>query len=95
MFDDAQRAHDAERVAHVHGGTPDRSEPDNLIEFCERISEWCVLVALIGNGQGSAVPQGREAVASRLTRPRGPFTLRLRSLKRSRARMPAHAGRLA
>lgn len=38
-------------MAFVHGGTPDKSEPDHLIEFCRRNPEWCVLVALIGNGQ--------------------------------------------
>jgi len=58
VFDEAQRAHDAERVAHVHGGVVDKSEPDHLIEFCERIPEWCVLVALIGNGQ--AIHVGEE-----------------------------------
>lgn len=68
VFDEAQRAHDAERVAHVHGGAPDKSEPDLLIEFCERIPEWCVLLALIGNGQAihvgeeSGVALWREAV---------------------------------
>jgi hypothetical protein len=58
VFDEAQRAHDAERVAHVHGTAPAKSEPDLLIEFCERIPEWCVLVALIGDGQ--AIHQGEE-----------------------------------
>lgn len=58
VFDEAQRAHDSERVAHVHGGAIDKSEPDHLIEFCERIPEWCVLVALIGNGQ--AIHVGEE-----------------------------------
>jgi hypothetical protein len=58
VFDEAQRAHDAERVAHVHGGPVAKSEPDHLIEFCERIPEWCVLVALIGNGQ--AIHVGEE-----------------------------------
>lgn len=58
VFDEAQRAHDAERVAHVHGGPAGKSEPDHLIEFCERIPEWCVLVALVGNGQ--AIHVGEE-----------------------------------
>lgn len=68
VFDEAQRAHDAERVAHVHKRAADKSEPDHLIEFCERIPEWCVLVALIGNGQAihvgeeGGVPLWREAV---------------------------------
>jgi hypothetical protein len=68
VFDEAQRAHDAERVAHVHGGPVGKSEPEHLIEFCERIPEWCVLVALIGNGQAihvgeeGGVPLWRDAV---------------------------------
>ena len=59
VFDEAQRAHDAERVAHVHKSAVDKSEPEHLIEFCERIPEWCVLVALIGDGQ--AIHVGEEA----------------------------------
>lgn len=68
VFDEAQRAHDAERVAHVHGGPVAKSEPEHLVEFCERIPEWCVLVALIGNGQAihvgeeGGVPLWRDAV---------------------------------
>jgi Uncharacterized conserved protein (DUF2075) len=58
VFDEAQRAHDAERVAHVHGGNVGKSEPEHLLEFCERIPGWCVLVALIGNGQ--AIHVGEE-----------------------------------
>lgn len=59
VFDEAQRAHDAERVAHVHKSAVDKSEPEHLVEFCERIPEWCVLVALIGDGQ--AIHVGEEA----------------------------------
>lgn len=68
VYDEAQRAHDAERVAYVHGGSADKSEPDLLVEFGERIPEWCVLVALIGNGQAihvgeeGGIPLWREAV---------------------------------
>ena len=58
VFDEAQRAHDAQRVAQVHGGEIEKSEPDHLIEFCERIPEWSVLVALIGTGQ--AIHVGEE-----------------------------------
>jgi hypothetical protein len=61
VFDEAQRAHDAERVATVHGVNVDKSEPEHLIEFCERIPEWCVLVALIGDGQ--AIHVGEEGGA--------------------------------
>lgn len=59
VFDEAQRAHDAERVAHVHKTPVGLSEPEHLIEFCERIPGWCVLVALIGDGQ--AIHVGEEA----------------------------------
>jgi len=70
VFDEAQRAHDAERVAHVHGVSIGKSEPEHLIEFCERTPEWCVLVALIGNGQAihvgeeGGIPLWRDAVQS-------------------------------
>src|SRR5690606_18861037 len=59
VFDEAQRAHDAERVAAVHDGKIDGSEPEHLLQFCERIPEWCILVALIGEGQ--AIHIGEEA----------------------------------
>jgi hypothetical protein len=68
VFDEAQRAHDAERVAHVHGTAPDLAEPDHLLRFCERIPRWNVLVALIGTGQAihvgeeGGVPLWRKAV---------------------------------
>jgi hypothetical protein len=68
VFDEAQRAHDAERVAHVHGKPLGMSEPEHLIEFCERIPGWCVLVALIGSGQAihvgeeGGVPLWRDAI---------------------------------
>ncbi len=59
VFDEAQRAHDKERVAEVHKEPIGNSEPEHLIEFCERIPEWSVLVALIGDGQ--AIHVGEEA----------------------------------
>ena len=58
VYDEAQRAHDAERVAYVHNTEVGKSEPEHLIEFCERIPEWCVVVALIGDGQ--AIHSGEE-----------------------------------
>ena len=52
VFDEAQRAFDADAVARKH---PDhevaKSEPEHFIEFAERIPEWCVVVGLIGSGQ--------------------------------------------
>lgn len=59
VFDEAQRAHDAERVAQVHGRSDaTTSEPQHLLEFLRRVPEWCVLVALVGSGQ--AIHQGEE-----------------------------------
>jgi hypothetical protein len=52
IFDEAQRAFDAEQVARKHdGGGDGRSEPEHFIEFAERVPEWCVVVGLIGTGQ--------------------------------------------
>jgi hypothetical protein len=52
IFDEAQRAFDAEQVARIHdGGGDGRSEPEHFIEFAERVPEWCVVVGLIGTGQ--------------------------------------------
>lgn len=59
IFDEAQRAWDAERVAEKHPGVPAISEPEHFIEFAERIPEWCVVVGLIGHGQEIHV--GEEA----------------------------------
>ncbi len=71
VFDEAQRAHDAERVAQVHDQPIGPSEPEHLLEFCARIPEWCVLVALIGDGQAihtgeeGGIALWRDAVAKR------------------------------
>jgi len=53
IFDEAQRAHDRERVADVHkvGFSKARSEPEHFIEFAERVPKWSVVVGLIGSGQ--------------------------------------------
>lgn len=59
VFDEAQRAHDADRVAKVHGHAQATvSEPQLLLDFLQRVPEWCVLVALVGSGQ--AIHQGEE-----------------------------------
>lgn len=58
VFDEAQRAHDAEQVERVHGRSDGLSEPEHLLRFCERIPRWSVLVALIGTGQ--AIHVGEE-----------------------------------
>ncbi len=57
VFDEAQRAWDAEyvRVKHAGDSAADpaalKSEPEHFIEFAERIPDWCVIVGLIGGGQ--------------------------------------------
>lgn len=63
VFDEAQRAFDAEQVQLKHAGTPGfkagQSEPEHFIEFAERIPGWCVVIGLIGGGQEIHV--GEEA----------------------------------
>lgn len=55
IFDEAQRAFDAEQVQTKHAGVPGfiggKSEPEHFIEFAERIPEWCAVIGLIGSGQ--------------------------------------------
>jgi hypothetical protein len=58
VYDEAQRAHDAEQVAYVHDAPVGLSEPEHLIEFSLRVPGWNVLVALIGTGQ--AIHVGEE-----------------------------------
>ncbi len=63
VFDEAQRAFDAEMVAATHAGRrrgeKPKSEPEHFVEFAERIPEWCVVIGLIGGGQEIHV--GEEA----------------------------------
>jgi len=69
VFDEAQRAHDEERVAKVHKRAVHLSEPAHLLRFCMRVPRWNVLVALVGTGQAihlgeeRGLPLWREAVA--------------------------------
>lgn len=69
VYDEAQRAHDAEQVAYVHKRKQDTSEPAHLLEFCMRVPHWNVLVALIGTGQSihvgeeAGIPLWRDALA--------------------------------
>ena len=51
VFDEAQRAWDADQVAEKHGADGAKSEPEHFIEFAQRIPEWCVVLGLIGTGQ--------------------------------------------
>lgn len=63
VFDEAQRAFDAEQVQKKHSSSPGfesgKSEPEHFIEFSERIPGWCVVVGLIGEGQ--EIHEGEEA----------------------------------
>lgn len=51
IFDEAQRAWDAEMVASKGHAFGNRSEPEHFVQFAERIPEWCAIVGLIGTGQ--------------------------------------------
>ena len=57
IFDEAQRAWDAELVKEKHGR--DSSEPDLLLSIAERIPNWAVVVGLVGEGQ--EIHRGEEA----------------------------------
>lgn len=59
VFDEAQRAWDAAKVAREHPGSLPGSEPEHFVKFAERIPEWCVVVGLIGSGQ--EIHDGEEA----------------------------------
>ena len=51
IFDEAQRAWDAERVRLKHDDHNAGSEPDAFVSFAERVPAWCVVIGLIGGGQ--------------------------------------------
>jgi hypothetical protein len=51
IFDEAQRAWDAERVQAKHDDPEAASEPEAFVNFAERVSAWCVVIGLIGTGQ--------------------------------------------
>jgi hypothetical protein len=63
VFDEAQRAFDAEMIAEKHSGLPGfssgLSEPDLMIQIADRVPEWCVVLGLIGGGQ--EIHLGEEA----------------------------------
>lgn len=63
VFDEAQRAWDAEQVRDHHKGVPAsgewRSEPEMLIDIVERHHDWALIVGLVGEGQEIYV--GEEA----------------------------------
>ena len=68
VFDEAQRAWDADQVAEKHPGQEAKSEPEHFIEFAGRIPQWCVVLGLIGTGQEinkgeeGGIAQWRKAV---------------------------------
>lgn len=55
IYDEAQRAFDAEQVAAKHRSLSatfrNLSEPELFVQFAERVPEWSVVVGLIGSGQ--------------------------------------------
>ncbi len=63
VYDEAQRAFDAEmvKVTHKHDAATahNKSEPELFVEFADRVPEWCVVIGLIGTGQEIHV--GEEA----------------------------------
>jgi hypothetical protein len=63
VYDEAQRAFDADMVKVTHKGDDaaehGKSEPELFVEFANRVPEWCVVIGLIGTGQEIHV--GEEA----------------------------------
>lgn len=67
VYDEAQRAWDAERVKEKRGHAT--SEPEDFLHLAERMNSWTLMVALIGEGQEihlgeeSGLPQWNDALA--------------------------------
>jgi len=59
IFDEAQRAWDAEKVKSHHGDIQASSEPEAFIRFAEKIPGWSVVIGLVGEGQ--EIHTGEEA----------------------------------
>lgn len=57
VFDEAQRAFDAEMAAEKQGAAV--SEPENFLRLGERLDSWALMVGLIGEGQ--EINRGEEA----------------------------------
>ena len=78
IFDEAQRAWDADQMAtkHPHLVKRRRSEPELIIDFAERMPSWGVVVGLIGSGQEinvgeeAGIGQWRDAILSSPNRDR-------------------------
>jgi DUF2075 family protein len=69
VFDEAQRAWDAEYMMHKKGHH--ESEPSLLVAIGDRVPDWCSLVGLVGDGQEihageeGGIGQWAEAIRSR------------------------------
>jgi DUF2075 family protein len=67
VYDEAQRAWDAERVKEKRGHPT--SEPEDFLKLAERMNSWALMVALIGEGQEihlgeeSGLPQWNDALS--------------------------------
>jgi DUF2075 family protein len=67
VYDEAQRAWDAERVNEKRGHAT--SEPEDFLKLAERMNSWALMVALIGEGQEihlgeeSGLPQWNDALS--------------------------------
>jgi hypothetical protein len=59
IFDEAQRAWDANRVRSQHDDVNAVSEPESFIQFASRVPGWSAVIALIGEGQ--QIYTGEEA----------------------------------
>ena len=68
IYDEAQRAWDAERVKEKRGHPT--SEPEDFLQLAERKNTWALMVALIGEGQEihlgeeSGLPQWNAALSA-------------------------------
>ncbi len=71
IYDEAQRAWDAERVQEKRGHFT--SEPEDFLNIGERMDSWALMIALIGEGQEihlgeeSGLPQWNDALAEMQT----------------------------
>lgn len=68
VYDEAQRAWDADRVNEKRGHAT--SEPEDFLRIAERMNSWALMVALIGEGQEihlgeeSGLPQWNDALST-------------------------------
>ena len=66
VFDEGQRAWDVHQMSAKRN--TNKSEPDIMIELCEKRLDWCVLLVLVGegqeihNGENSGIAQWNTAI---------------------------------